>query len=117
AVLDRLTPEAPAPVGLDVREYIETEIKYEGYLDRQARSVRQLSEAHKVRLPIDLDYTRIPQLSNEAREKLHRFKPVDLGQAARIPGLTPADISVLQVLMARQQRMSEEAAKTPPADE
>lgn len=110
-VLRRLDP-ACAEVPLDVREYVETEIKYAGYLDRQTRTVQQLSEAHKVKLPVDLDYHAIRQLSNEAKDKLSQFRPTDLGQAARIPGLTPADISVLQVVMARQQ-MAHAASASP----
>jgi len=96
-------------VASDVQEFVETEIKYEGYLDRQNRSIQSLSEAHKVQLPLDMDYASIKQLSNEAKEKLARIKPTDLGQAARIPGLTPADISVLQILMARKKMAAAEA--------
>jgi tRNA uridine 5-carboxymethylaminomethyl modification enzyme len=95
-------------VASDVAEFVETEIKYEGYLDRQNRNIQNLSEAHKVQLPLDMDYTAIKQLSNEAKEKLTRIKPTDLGQAARIPGLTPADISVLQILMARKKMAASE---------
>jgi tRNA uridine 5-carboxymethylaminomethyl modification enzyme len=105
--LSRIDP-ASATVATDVREFVETELKYEGYLVRQARTVQQLSEAHKVKLPLDFDYSTIKQLSNEAKEKLNLMKPVDLGQAARIPGLTPADIAVLQVLMARQKMAGSE---------
>ncbi len=93
-----------ARVASDVLEYVETEIKYEGYLERQNRSIQHLSEAHKVKLPLDMDYHSIKQLSNEAKEKLSRMQPTDLGQASRIPGLTPADISVLQILMSRQKQ-------------
>lgn len=99
SAFDAACAELPA----DIRMYVETEIKYEGYLQRQQKSVARMSEAHKIRLPLDLDYAEIRQLSNEAKEKLNRFKPVDLGQAARIPGLTPADISVLQVYVTRQR--------------
>jgi tRNA uridine 5-carboxymethylaminomethyl modification enzyme len=91
-------------VANDVLEFVETEIKYEGYLERQTRSIQHLSEAHKVKLPLDIDYYSIKQLSNEAKEKLARMKPGDLGQASRIPGLTPADISVLQILMSREKQ-------------
>ena len=94
-------------VASDVLEFVETEIKYEGYLERQNRSIQQLSEAHKVKLPVNLDYASIKQLSNEAKEKLNRLKPTDLGQASRIPGLTPADISVLHILMSRQKMAAE----------
>lgn len=102
-VLKQIEPGC-ARVAADVLEYVETEIKYEGYLERQARSIQHLSEAHKVKLPLDMDYHSIKQLSNEAKEKLSRMQPSDLGQASRIPGLTPADISVLQILMSRQKQ-------------
>lgn len=102
----KLDPESEN-VPADVREFVETELKYEGYLVRQTRAIQQLSEAHKVKLPLDLDYKTILQLSNEAKEKLNQMKPVDLGQAARIPGITPADIAVLQVLMARRKMAAE----------
>lgn len=105
----KLIEPGSAHVASDVLEFVETEIKYEGYLDRQTRSIQNLSEAHKVQLPLDMDYGSIKQLSNEAKEKLARIKPTDLGQAARIPGLTPADISVLQILMARKKMAASEA--------
>lgn len=109
--LKRIDPDC-GHVPEDIREFVETEIKYEGYLERQNRSIRQLSESHLIPLPLDMDYMAIKQLSNEAREKLSRFKPANLGQASRIPGLTPADISVLQILLARQ-RMEAAASQQP----
>lgn len=115
-VLKQIEPGC-ARVAADVMEYVETEIKYEGYLERQARSIQHLSEAHKVKLPLDMDYHSIKQLSNEAREKLSRMQPADLGQASRIPGLTPADISVLQILMSRQKQVQALAAAEPQANQ
>jgi tRNA uridine 5-carboxymethylaminomethyl modification enzyme len=99
-------------VPTDVIEFVETEIKYEGYLERQNRSIQQLSESYKVKLPMNMDYSSIKQLSNEAKEKLNQFQPTDLGQASRIPGLTPADLSVLQILMARQKLAAESKSQT-----
>jgi tRNA uridine 5-carboxymethylaminomethyl modification enzyme len=113
-VLKQIEPGC-ARVAADVLEYVETEIKYEGYLERQARSIQHLSEAHKVKLPLDMDYHSIKQLSNEAKEKLSRMQPSDLGQASRIPGLTPADISVLQILMSRQKQAQALADAEPQA--
>lgn len=113
-VLKQIEPGC-ARVAADVLEYVETEIKYEGYLERQARSIQHLSEAHKVKLPLDMDYYSIKQLSNEAKEKLSRMQPSDLGQASRIPGLTPADISVLQILMSRQKQAQALADAEPQA--
>jgi len=103
---DALQPfdAASLEVPKEVRDYVETEIKYEGYIQRQTKTVKRLSEASRVKLPLDLNYAGIRQLSNEGREKLTKFRPVDLGQASRIPGLTPADISVLQVFMAQKSR-------------
>ena len=70
-----------------------------------------VGESEKLKLPLDFDYTAVKQLSNEAKDKLNQFKPVSLGQAARIPGVTPADISLLQVMIAR--RKLEETAIEP----
>jgi tRNA uridine 5-carboxymethylaminomethyl modification enzyme len=96
--LDRLDPQSLG-VAEAVREFVETEIKYTGYLEKQKVTIKRLEDAHKVRLPLDLDYQAIRQLSNEAREKLNRMRPTDLGQASRISGVSPADISILQVLV------------------
>lgn len=87
-------------VAPDVAAFVETEIKYEGYLEKQKLTIQRLGEAYRVVLPGDIDYLGIKQLSNEAREKLARMRPADLGQAARISGITPADVSILQVLIA-----------------
>lgn len=108
--LARVNAES-ALVAMDVAEYVETEIKYAGYINRQARSVQVVGESEKLKLPLDFDYTAVKQLSNEAKDKLNQFKPVSLGQAARIPGVTPADISLLQVMIAR--RKLEETAIEP----
>jgi tRNA uridine 5-carboxymethylaminomethyl modification enzyme len=84
----------------DVAEVVETEIKYQGYLDKQSKTIQRMSEASQLALPPTLDYKSIVQLSNEGREKLGKLRPVTLGHASRIPGITPADMSVLQVLLA-----------------
>jgi tRNA uridine 5-carboxymethylaminomethyl modification enzyme len=102
-ILQKIEPTC-GQIPTDIVDFVETEIKYEGYLDRQTRSIQDLSNASKTKLPLDLDYSQIKQLSNEAKEKLTRLKPSDLGEASRIPGLTPADIAVLHILMNRQKR-------------
>lgn len=103
SILRKLSPETHS-VHPDVAEYVAVETQYEGYITRQEKSIQKLAGAHKIKLPVDLDYHAIKQLSNEAKDKLSQFRPVDLGQASRIPGLTPADISVLQVVMSRKER-------------
>ena len=86
----------------DVREQVDIHIKYEGYINRQEKQVRQFQKLEKKLLPEDLDYEHIPNLRIEARQKLSLYKPVSLGQASRISGVSPSDISVLMVyLMAR----------------
>jgi tRNA uridine 5-carboxymethylaminomethyl modification enzyme len=114
--LKALDPTSGA-VREEVAETVETEIKYAGYLEKQQQTIARLEEAHKVRLPHDLDYAAIKQLSLEAREKLGRIRPTDLGQAGRIPGISPADISVLQILMASRAKkaaLAEAAAAASP---
>jgi tRNA uridine 5-carboxymethylaminomethyl modification enzyme len=84
----------------EIHDHVVPEIKYAGYIQRQSREVTRLSKASTLKLPDSLDYLGIKQLSNEAREKLTRLRPVDLGQASRIAGITPADITVLHAVMA-----------------
>jgi len=91
-------------VSPDIALFVETEIKYKGYIEKQQKSVSRLSDAHLFKLPGWLDYKGIQQLSNEGREKLAKLKPDTLAQAMRIPGITPADISVLQITLARSRR-------------
>jgi tRNA uridine 5-carboxymethylaminomethyl modification enzyme len=73
----------------------ETSIKYEGYLKQQEREVKKLRSAESRRLPDDLDYSNMPGLSREIVEKLSRVKPQSIAQASRIPGITPASVSIL----------------------
>ena len=74
---------------------VETAIKYEGYLRQQERQIEKLGKAEKRRLPAPLDYSKMPGLSNELVEKLTQIRPSSIGQASRIPGMTPAAISIL----------------------
>ena len=74
---------------------LETSIKYEGYLKQQDREVEKLRKAESKRIPPDLDYAVMPGLSREIVEKLTRIRPLSIAQASRIPGITPASISIL----------------------
>lgn len=87
------------PLPEDVVEQVEIEIKYEGYIERQLRQVEQYKKMEKKRIPTDLDYNDITSLRLEARQKLIAYKPVSVGQASRISGVSPADISVLLVYL------------------
>ena len=84
-----------------VREQVVIETKYEGYIKRQLEQVDRFKRLENKSLPAGLDYDRVPHLSRESREKLNRVKPISLGPAGRIAGVTPADISVLMVYLKR----------------
>ena len=83
----------------EVIEQVEIEIKYEGYILRQKRQVEQYKKMEKKKIPQDLDYDKVPSLRIEARQKLKEFHPISVGQASRISGVSPADISVLLVYL------------------
>jgi tRNA uridine 5-carboxymethylaminomethyl modification enzyme len=86
---------------------IETEVKYAGYMDQQDKQVQRLRDSEARSVPASLDYAAIPGLSREVRDKFVRVRPETLGQAARIPGVTPAAIAVLDIylnLMQREER-------------
>ncbi len=88
----------------DVIEQVEIEIKYEGYIERQLRQVEQFKKMEKKKIPGDLNYDDVPSLRLEARQKLKSFHPVSVGQASRISGVSPADISVLLVYLEQYKR-------------
>lgn len=87
------------PLAPDVIEQVEIEIKYEGYIVRQMRQVEQYRKMEKKKIPENLDYDEVPSLRIEARQKLKLFRPMSVGQASRISGVSPADISVLLVYL------------------
>jgi tRNA uridine 5-carboxymethylaminomethyl modification enzyme len=89
---------------------VECLVKYRGYIDRQLREIMRSRDLEKVALPADLHYDHMPSLSREVREKLSIVRPRTLAQASRIPGLTPAAISVLAVQV---RRMAREALRGP----
>jgi len=83
---------------------VEIEVKYAGFIQRQIAEVERFKHLEKIRLPPDLDYTNIPSLSREIKEKLNKFRPLNLGQASRISGVTPAAISILMVYLRKINR-------------
>jgi tRNA uridine 5-carboxymethylaminomethyl modification enzyme len=89
---------------------VETEIKYAGYLDQQQRAIERLKKAEQRRIPYWFDYQAVSGLSREMQEKLGRVVPQTLGQASRIPGVTPAAVSLINVYIEIQARRREQAA-------
>ena len=96
---DDLRPFDPGAPALDkaVREQVEITVKYEGYIRRQQRQVEEFEQLEKHALPDDMDYSDIQGLRLEAREKLSAVRPLNLGQASRISGVSPADIGALMI--------------------
>ena len=85
------------PLNEEVCEQVELQIKYEGYISKQLDQIEQMRKLEEKKLPTDVDYSNIRGLRLEAAEKLNKVKPVSLGQASRISGVSPADVSLLAV--------------------
>jgi len=94
-------PEALVDHGSDINFQIELNLKYAGYIGRQTSEVAKLAHVENIKIPAGLDYTSIVGLRNEAKQKLQKHSPTNLGQAARISGVSPADISVLMIALAK----------------
>ncbi|MNN60077.1 tRNA uridine 5-carboxymethylaminomethyl modification enzyme MnmG [compost metagenome] len=99
--MDHIERIAPPPELLreDVKEQVEIEVKYAGYIEKQLQQVDRLRKMEQKRIPDDIDYASIHGLANEAKQKLEQIRPISIGQASRIAGVTPADISILLVYL------------------
>ncbi|MCX4268173.1 MAG: tRNA uridine-5-carboxymethylaminomethyl(34) synthesis enzyme MnmG [Lachnospiraceae bacterium] len=104
--LEELDPER-VPLPADTIEQINIHIKYDGYIKRQMKQVEQFKKLEKKRIEENFDYDAVESLRNEARQKLKLYRPVSIGQASRIAGVTPADISVLLIYMEQIRRKKE----------
>jgi tRNA uridine 5-carboxymethylaminomethyl modification enzyme len=104
------TPLARAAIRNEQRA-VETEIKYSGYLTQQLRSIAKMRNAEAMRIPAWFDYTAVSGLSREMQQTFERVRPITLGQASRLPGVTPAAVSLLHVYVEIQSRKRTEAAK------
>lgn len=103
--IDTARPELPA----SVFENVEIEIKYEGYIRRQKSDIAEMRRLEQRLLPKKIDYTAVTGLRLEAQEKLQKIRPASIGQASRISGVSPADISVLLIWLARQEEKEDAA--------
>jgi tRNA uridine 5-carboxymethylaminomethyl modification enzyme len=101
--LKAFDPARPA-LSREVREQVEIEIKYEGYIKKQLAQVEEMRKMESKLLSSDLDYDQISGLRLEAKEKLNKVKPLNIGQASRISGVSPADISVLLIWLEQQKQ-------------
>jgi len=94
-----LKGQLPFKTAPDALGIIETEVKYSGFIQRQLADVKSFQHLEKIKIPSDLDYNKISGLSSEIKEKLLRFKPINLGQVSRISGVTPVAITILIVYL------------------
>lgn len=86
----------------DILEIVETDIKYEGYIKKTYKEVEKMLKLEEKKIPNDIDYDKIINLANEAKQKLQKIKPISIGQAARISGVNPTDISILAVYLKKE---------------
>ena len=93
----------PHPLPEAVEEQIAIQIKYEGYIQRQVMQIEQFKKLETLQIPGNFDYESVYSFKTEAREKLAKIRPVSIGQASRVPGVSPADISILMVLIHQKQ--------------
>lgn len=100
APIDKNRPELP----WDVKQQVEINLKYEGYIKRQMKQVEQFKKLEAKKIPEDLDYEKVGSLRIEARQKLEAYRPISIGQASRISGVSPADISVLLVYLEQYRK-------------
>lgn len=99
---------SPSPVELDdeMKEQVEIQIKYSGYIEKQLQHVERLQKMEQKKMPEDIDYNDIHGVAMEARQKLSKIRPISIGQASRISGVTPADISILLVYLEHYNRVT-----------
>ena len=100
----------PGEADLQVAEQVEIQAKYAGYIERQREEIERQRRHEQLLLPADFDYGQVQGLSREVSEKLSRHRPLTLGQASRIPGMTPAAVSLLLVYLKRQGRLRHQTA-------
>ena len=102
---EHLTPFDPSrpPLPREIREEVEIQLKYEGYIARQEKQVAEFRRAESRLLPPDIDYHTIRGLRLEARQKLSEIRPVSVGQASRISGVSPADTAVLLIWLEQRK--------------
>lgn len=106
--IEQLTP-SPFELDEEMKEQVEIQVKYAGYIEKQLQQVERLKKMEKKRIPPDIDYSKIHGIAMEARQKLEQVRPLSIGQAARIGGVNPADISILLVYLEQYHKMAAEA--------
>ncbi|WP_020620979.1 tRNA uridine-5-carboxymethylaminomethyl(34) synthesis enzyme MnmG [Paenibacillus daejeonensis] len=104
AQVERVCP-SPLPLTEEMKEQVEIQIKYAGYIEKQLIQVERMGKMEKKKIPDDIEYQDVHNLSSESRQKLSEIRPLSIGQASRIAGVTPADISILLVYLEHYNRV------------
>lgn len=97
-IIEKITPPEE-PLSDEVKEQVEIQIKYEGYINKQLQQVERMKKMENKKIPEDIDYYAIPGIATEAKQKLDKVRPLSVGQASRISGVNPSDISILLVYL------------------
>ena len=103
--IEQLSP-SPYELSEEMKEQVEIQIKYAGYIEKQMAHVEKLQKMEKKKIPDSIIYEEIKGLAIEARQKLAKIRPLSIGQATRIAGVTPADISVLLIYLEHYNRVT-----------
>lgn len=98
--------QSPIELTEEVKEQVEIQVKYSGYIEKQLQQVERLKKMEKKRIPEDIDYNVIHGLASEAKQKLTNIRPLSIGQASRVSGVTPADISILLVYLEHYNKVT-----------
>lgn len=104
AHIESISP-SPLELNAEMKEQVEIQIKYAGYIEKQLLQVERLKKMEKKQIPGDIDYMKVHGLASEAKQKLSKIRPLNLGQASRISGVTPADISILLVYLEQYHKV------------
>lgn len=110
--IEQVLQRFPSPVHLSphLRVVLETELKFRGYLDRQEEEIQRIKKVESEIIPADFSYDSVPSLRVEAREKLKKYRPYSIGQAMRIPGITPSCVSLLAIFLKRHREGARQLA-------
>ncbi|MGG1518972.1 tRNA uridine-5-carboxymethylaminomethyl(34) synthesis enzyme MnmG [Paenibacillus oryzisoli] len=103
--IEQMTP-SPLELDADMKEQVEIQVKYAGYIEKQSNQVERLRKMEKKKIPDDINYADIHGIASEAKQKLTKIRPISIGQASRISGVTPSDISILLVYLEHYNRVT-----------
>ncbi|MGA1863532.1 MAG: tRNA uridine-5-carboxymethylaminomethyl(34) synthesis enzyme MnmG [bacterium] len=116
SAMEKIDPQWPLS-SPRIAKQVEIRVKYDGYIKRQLQEIKHFKEMDKIKLPLEMDYDKVPGLSHEIRGKLKQTRPVTLAQASRLPGMTPAGLSILMVfLKGTSQKKKEKSEPLPLKD-